>query len=291
MLASDNAEYLPTITTRDVHKFALVVGVNNSSISSPLASLKHAEDDAIEVYRTLRQEACGFTFFDPVLTGSRAGTAEVRSAIIRLVDEKTDQDFVLFYFLGHALPVRTKEGLSDIYFVTHNFSSNEAKKIPCSSFHEMATKILYQSEGPGKVLVILDCCYAGNIIETRPDPARIQIDVSVDVRRIVEECLGGSGVKYQNGRLRVILTATGYNTPAQERVMTSLVLSALQGKEAKAQTIKVLLIFILFILFYKIKCHKSNCLISQATFHKAARSLGIHIYLNIISRKLKNRRE
>src|SRR5437588_12411142 len=128
MFEPDNTEQSPSEPTIDIRKFGLIVGANNSSISSQLASLKHAEDDAIEVYRTLRQDNCGFTFLDPVLTGSKAGTAEVRSAIIRLTDEKTDQDFLLFYFFGHAQPVKTKQGYSDIYFVTHNFNPKEVKK-------------------------------------------------------------------------------------------------------------------------------------------------------------------
>ncbi len=233
MFASDNAEYPLAETTQDVHKFALIIGVNNSIASSQFASLKYAEDDAIEVYRTLRQDNCGFFFLDPVLTGSKAGTAEVRSAIIRLVDEKTDRDFLLFYFIGHAQPMKTKQGFSDIYFVTHNFNPKEVKKDHNAHLSmRWLRDILYQPEGAGGVLIILDCCYAGNMIEVRPDPGLIQIDV--DVRKIVEECLDGPVIKYQNGRLRVILTATGYNTPAQERVMTSLVLSALQGKEQQA---------------------------------------------------------
>jgi len=56
----------------------------------------------------------------------------------------------------------------------------------------------------------------------------------VNVREIVEQCLGDSPINYQMGRLRVILTATGYNKPAQERRMTSLLLAALQGTARQA---------------------------------------------------------
>src|SRR5437868_6983139 len=128
MSGSDDPSFLSTNDFAQIsnnRKLALVVGVNNSNASSGLSSLKYAEDDAREAYHTLRQKACGFTFLDSVLTGDKANTGDVRSAVIRLVDEKTDRDFVLFYFIGHAFPIKTKEGYSDIYFVTFNFNPSE----------------------------------------------------------------------------------------------------------------------------------------------------------------------
>jgi len=238
MYNSDNPGFsTPGDTTRTSgdHKIALVVGINNSKASSHLETLRYAEEDAYEVYRILRQNACGFNYIDPVLTGEKAVTGNVRSAIIRLVAERTEQDFLLFYFIGHAQPVKMKDGQSDIYLVTYDFNPGEVKVDPSAHLSlSWLRKILYQSNGAGKILIILDCCYAGNMIEIRPDEARIHVDINVDVRKIVEQCLGGSPVNYHLGRLRVILTATGYNTPAAERVMTSLVLSVLQGKEKEA---------------------------------------------------------
>src|SRR5207248_9530750 len=121
--------------------------------------------------------------------------------------EKTDQDCLLFYFIGHAQPSRTKGGRSYIYFVTSDFDPHLVK-VDASAHLSInwLREILYESSGAGRVQVILDCCYAGNMIEARPDPAHIHIDV--DVRKIVEECLGGPGIEYQNGQLRGILTAT-----------------------------------------------------------------------------------
>jgi len=154
-----------TTKTGSDHKIALVVGINNSRAWRRLETLRYAEEDAYEVYRVLRQDACGFNFIDPVLTGDKAGTGNVRSAMIRLIAERTEQDFLLFYFIGHAQPMRAKDGQSDIYLVTYDFNPEEVKVDPSAHLSlSWLRKVLFQSEGAEKTLIVLDCCYAGNII-------------------------------------------------------------------------------------------------------------------------------
>jgi uncharacterized caspase-like protein len=215
MSASDNSDLSKSedfINMNADHKIALVVGINNSKASAHLETLKYAEEDAYEVYRVLRQNTCGFDSIDPILMGEKAVTSNVRSAIIKLVTKRTKQDFLLFYFIGHAQPVKTKDGQNDVYFVTYDFNPDEVKVDPTAHLSlGWLREILYQSEEAGKILIILDCCYAGNMIEVKPDSAHIHIDANVDIHKIVEQCLGGSPFNYHMGRLRVILTATGYN--------------------------------------------------------------------------------
>ncbi|MGH2510000.1 MAG: caspase family protein, partial [Ktedonobacteraceae bacterium] len=211
---SDNTSLENSTMASSDRRIALVVGINNSKASSQLETLRHAEEDAYEVYRALRQDMCGFDTIDPVLTGDKAETGNVRSAILRLIAKKAEQDFLLFYFIGHAQPVKTKDDQSDIYLVTYDFNPDEAIEDPPAHLSlSWLRKMLYQSkEGAGQILIVLDCCYAGNMIEaSRPDSAHIRIDVSVNVREIVEQCLGVSPTHYQMGLLRVVLTATGYN--------------------------------------------------------------------------------
>ncbi len=219
-------------TPPEASRFALVVGINNSSVSNYLPSLVSAERDAYEISQTLQHE-CKFKFLNPVLLGAKAETRDVWRAVIELVKKRTDQDFLLFYFIGHAQPIKTKEGYHDIYFVTYDFDPNDVKEDTHMhlSMRWLQDK-LYQTEDAGSVLIVLDCCYAGNIIEARPDPSHIHIDVNI--RQIVKECLDGPSVTEQKDRLRVILTATQYNTPAQERVMTRLLLPALKGNISDA---------------------------------------------------------
>ncbi len=197
-------------TSTEGKRIALVVGTNNTKASSYLPDLKYAEDDAQEVYHTLRQPACNFEFICPVLTGDKAETRDVRRAVIKLAQEKADQNFLLFYFIGHAQPMKTKEGYDDIYFVTSDFNENEAKEDSTSHLSmRWLRDMLYRSDGAGRVLIILDCCYAGNIIHVGSDHSRI------DLRTFIKGCIDGEGDGHQNGRLRVLLTATGYKVQPQ----------------------------------------------------------------------------
>ncbi|HEU5380893.1 MAG TPA: hypothetical protein VFV38_36180, partial [Ktedonobacteraceae bacterium] len=228
MATFDNLANKAEASAIEGKRIALVVGTNNTRASSYLSDLKYAEDDAQEVYHTLRQPACEFEFVCPVLTGEKAETRDVRRAVIKLAQEKADQNFLLFYFIGHAQPMKTKEGYNDIYLVTHDFNENEAKEDSTSHLSmRWLRNMLYKPDGAGRVLIILDCCYAGNIIHVGSDYSRI------DLHTFIKGCIDGAGDVDQNGRLRVLLTSTGYNTPAQERVMTGPLLSVLQGKVAQ----------------------------------------------------------
>lgn len=216
----------------DTHKFALVVGANNSADSTYRAPLRYAESDAYDIAGTL-QYVCKFNQVGPVLVGEKADTMSVRKALATLVARRTSQDFLLFYFSGHAQPMKVR-GRDDIYLVTHDFSEEQVEVNPAIhlSMRELR-EVLYTPAAPGIVALILDCCYAGNIIRAGADPFQI------DIRRLVEECLEGeTSAQMEADRLRVILTATGYNTPALERnghgLLTSFLLPALRGEVDEA---------------------------------------------------------
>ena len=82
------------------------------------------------------------------------------------------------------------------------------------------------------MLLILDCCYAGNMIEAQEDPLKI------DFRELLDEWNTGSNGKDPKNCLRLVLTATGYNITAQEQdghgLMTGFLLKALQGEVNEA---------------------------------------------------------
>src|SRR5205085_1110754 len=119
-------------------------------------------------------------------------------------------DFLLFYFAGHTFPIN-----DDIYFVTSDWQvgTAEARINADSGFYlsmRWLWKVLYQSRGAGKILIILDCCFAGNFIETGKDHFKIDLD------KILEKWEKGSDYKTPHNCLRLILSATGYNIEAQE---------------------------------------------------------------------------
>jgi Putative ATP-dependent DNA helicase recG C-terminal/Caspase domain len=218
-----------TLTPIAGNKFALVVGVNSSTKSAYLKSLLYAERDAHTMAQVLRKPECNFSVLGPPLVGKEAHTMAVKTAVLDLIRARTDQDFLLLYFSGHAKRMRVQGNREDIYFVTHDFM--EAQVEADSDIHlsmRWLWNVLHHRTKAGKVLLILDCCYAGNIVDAGPDPYQI------DLRRLLEDYLGEPGPRRQQDRLRLILMATGYDSEALEKnghgFMTGLLLPALQGE-------------------------------------------------------------
>ena len=221
---TDNA-----ISNGKVNKLALVVGVNNSVIPGTRETLQHGEQDAFEIAWVL-QERCGFSLTEPVLRGQEAETGAVQQAIMKLIKRRTDQDFLLFYFSGHAQPMETPGGHRDIYLVTHNFDESDVILSPSTHISMCwLREMMYEKTDASAVLLILDCCYGGNIIQNEADPYYI------DFGKLIESWLEESNSRVQKNCPRLILTATGYNVIAQERVghgrMTYYMLQALLGDD------------------------------------------------------------
>jgi len=81
--------------------------------------------------------------------------------VVDLVMGRTDQDLLLFYFSGHAQQMN-----DDIYFVTGDFDKGKVKVDPGGYISmRWLHRVLYQSIEAGCALIILDCCYAGNMAE------------------------------------------------------------------------------------------------------------------------------
>ena len=210
----------------NANRFALLVGINNStSALSYQPKLKYAEKDAEDMAYLLKQPACNFRLMGPALLGEKATASNIKQSVIDLVMRRTEQDFLLFYFAGHATPIN-----NEIYFITHDFQEDRVE-VDHNFYLSMRWlwEKLYMSKGAGRVLLILDCCYAGNMVDTKDDPLQI------DLRRLLEDWDTGSSSIDQKNCLRLILTATGNNIEAQELdghgLMTGLILKALRGEE------------------------------------------------------------
>ncbi|MFL5625948.1 MAG: caspase domain-containing protein, partial [Ktedonobacteraceae bacterium] len=229
MSATDDHANQEPSTPVEGNKLALVVGVNKSSTTLPYHSaLKFAEKDAEDMAYLLKQPECGFTLLAPPIIGEKATTSSIKQRVMNLSLKRTEQDFLLFYFAGHAVPIN-----HDIYFVTYDFQEDiieDTIEIDPDFYLSMhwLWKVLYQSSEAGRVLIILDCCYAGNIVETKDDPLKI------DLRNLLKEWDTGANSKTSYNCLRLTLTATGHNIQAQELdghgLMTGLLLKALRGE-------------------------------------------------------------
>lgn len=225
-----------TDTTPQGKRIALVVGVNNSGEADHIANLKYAERDADELVRVLQRSECQFDDVTPLI-GEQATSVAMQDTIVEMVcRHTTGDDLLLVSFSGHAVRVSPQRGADDLFLVTHDFHESRAQRNP-SRFLSMRWlyENLHQTSDAINVVLLLDCCYAGNITSASPDP------LVIDVRELIKNYDSDTGITNQphHDHLRVILTATSYNQPAPEEhgqgMLTRHVLAALRGKVEEAR--------------------------------------------------------
>ncbi len=210
-------------------RLALVVGVNHAP-GSLLPLLRSARRDA-EMMAHVLEKCCYFTLLEPPLLEEQATSAAVKKAILRLTQKRNANDFLLFYFSGHGQPMDVEAGRNVVYLGTHDFveAQVEGDETLHLSFPWLRDKLYLQTEA-GKVLLLLDCCYSGEMGRTGPDPYLEELQQRI--RYYFEGPGAASGAR--SGGLRQALTATGHNAPAREGQvhghMTGLMLPALRGE-------------------------------------------------------------
>lgn len=212
-------------------KYALVVGVNQSTnMPKVLPSLHYAESDAAGISYLLGREACNFAFPSGYLIGTAASTQNVRKAMGYLIDDKSENDLLLFYFTGHSYPIMTVEGRVKTYLVTSDFDPHKAKDIPGAHLSlEEIREILYTQQTMASVICILDCSYAGAIVEPAPPEQLTQ-----SLQAFTKDIANTTQAPASSRRTWVILASTGPEGMAYEReghaLMTSLIIDMLNGE-------------------------------------------------------------
>jgi tetratricopeptide (TPR) repeat protein len=150
---------------------ALVIGINGGP-ETGLPPLCYAEETAYQVARMLTSPASGFTLHcgEP-LVGAAATTDAVRRAIFDARRAAGRHGLLLIYYIGHGRYITDANGHSDVFLVTSNFRPEDARDDPSAhlSMEWLQEKVLRHST-PDRLLLILDCCYAGAVGEAAPDP-------------------------------------------------------------------------------------------------------------------------
>jgi len=232
-LAVPNSPTPPRLEVSPGRRIALVVGVNGQSVPGRDA-LKYAVDDAREMAQVLH-ECCGFELFRSPLLGEQASTENVREAVLDLADMLEDHDMVLFYFSGHGEPMTVPGNVDDIYLVTQDFNPAHIRRDPHAHLSmRWLRSVLYELEQDVDMLLILECCYAGNVGLAAPDLYRDEL-----LRRLAYYFDSPSGTSEASKRgLRITLSATAPGAVAHERdghgVMTKFMLPALRGDYEQA---------------------------------------------------------
>ena len=106
----------------------------------------------------------------PPLLNEKATSAAVKKAILKLARDRTDEDFLLFYYSRHGEQMKVEAEREETYLVTYDF--DERVVVEDESFHvslKWLREKLYERPNAGRVLIILDCCYAGEMGRTEPD--------------------------------------------------------------------------------------------------------------------------
>jgi uncharacterized caspase-like protein len=155
-------------------RIALVIGVNEapgSELHTGDKALHHAETDARAMTQVL-EACCGFQVVVPPLLGAEATSDRIKKTILRqLGRDRRDEDFLLLYFSGHAHPMTIEADEPDVYFVTTDFDPCDVEDDPESHWSmRWLWKTLYTRTQAGKVLLILDCCYSGDMGQLGPVP-------------------------------------------------------------------------------------------------------------------------
>ncbi len=210
-------------------RLALVIGVDLVP-RSLRSSLRSACKDAREIAQTLT-EHCDFMLLQPPLLDTQATSAVVKQSILNLARRRNVNDLLLFYFSGHGIPMNVEADRDEVYLGTHDFSEEEVEEDETLhlSLSWLRDKLYWQTEA-GKVVLILDCCYSGQIGSTNRDP------YLQELQRRIAYYFHASGPQHDTSYkgLRQALTATGHTSIAQEGpqhgLMTDLLLPVLRGE-------------------------------------------------------------
>ncbi len=210
-------------------RLALVIGVNQTA-SLLLPPLKRAIPDAQATAEVLGEQ-CGFTLCAPPLLGSQATSEAIRKAVRVLARDRADDDFLLLYFSGHGQMMTVEAKRQAIYLGSSDFTEQDVQDEEGShvSF-QWLRQWLYERTQAGHVLLILDCCFAGEMGRTAPD------HYWEELQQRIQYYLDAPGAesRARSGGLRLALTATGHMTAAAETnehgVLTGFLLPALRGE-------------------------------------------------------------
>ena len=143
---------------RSETKCAIVIGINHYE-NKTIPQLQGAENDAIELEKTLTSPALGFKVdHGHFLLDEEATHKRISKTVSELFRKNTDQslDLILFYFSGHGfMDEETKMG----YIAPYDMDPDDPEF--CGIRMEDLRRAAFASKNKANILIVLDCCYAG----------------------------------------------------------------------------------------------------------------------------------
>jgi tetratricopeptide (TPR) repeat protein len=209
-------------------RLALVIGVNKC-LDPSLPSLRHAVSDA-EALADVLHLRCGFE--ELLLTDQSATSSSIKRTVLNLARGRTNEDFLLVYFSGHGIPMNTASELGEVYIGSYDFDHKDVEED--ENIHVSLRWLrdrLFYSTTARKVLIILDCDYAGSMSRIIAEPYSMDLEQRTEFYFTATKF---GSTKRTHNALRLALTATESYASAREKdghgLMTGLLLSALRGE-------------------------------------------------------------
>jgi WD40 repeat protein len=225
-----------SIPSKHGKRLALIVGVDTAPRST-LQPLQCACNDATAIAHAL-QEYGDFELAAPPLLNEDATSGDVRKAILDLIKDRTnhvdrhEDDFLLFYFSGHGYQRTIDNEMLGAYIVTSDFDPGHVEDDDASHLSMCWLRdMLFTKTKAGRVLIVLDCCYAGDVLSSHNLLYLEQLQRHI--RRYFE--VSSREADLPPGVMRAALAASRYDQPAFEShghgEMTWLLLNALNGTQ------------------------------------------------------------
>jgi WD40 repeat protein len=215
-------------------RLALVVGVDHLPKSAQ-PSLRSACRDAVAIGRTLEAQ-CHFTLLCPPLLDEQATSTEAKRAILTLARGRTSNDQLLFYFSGHGIVMDVEAERQEVYLGTYDFSEEEVEE--AEELHLSLSWLrdkLYRQTEAGKVVLLLDCCYSGQMGSIGPDSYLQELQQRISY--YFHHSSPRQETRFRG--LRQALTATGHGTSTTQEGpehghLTERLLPILRGQVPEA---------------------------------------------------------
>ncbi len=208
---------------------AVLIGVNTAPGLEEVQPLEAAERDARDLAGAL--EAHGDFTVVQLLLGPQATAAAVQDALDDLLSDAGPQDELLVYFSGHALALQPDDPAGEVLLGTADLDLARARRQRWQARFLSLRALyahVYAAADPGAVALILDCCYAGNLVGPQP-PSPLDLRALLDIYQRER----GAAVSFA-GKLRWLLAAAGPGETASELLghglLTGPLLAALRGE-------------------------------------------------------------
>jgi Caspase domain len=240
---------------------AIVIGIDNYFKEANLRALQGAESDAEQVYERLISTETDFNYYIPAppkneekdppgqyLIGKNATYRNITKAISSVFREENNYELVLFYFAGHGLIDRANQRG---YIAAYDIGNDP---FVCGISMGELKSALFNENSKANVIILLDCCYAGKIVDDSSTRGQItQQDFENQMGTAATAQSGEKDAAKDYGRSKLMMVSCEKDETAREHdcrisecsskqphrhgLFTSALLKALDGGDEEIKTV------------------------------------------------------